>query len=127
MDKILNHIFRVTVDESRLVDVHGHKLSLLPSLSEELKDQGAPLKLTADVLDSAILEACSAIPHNKSIMDYLLPCFKRVVAAKKNMRVSTPQKDEVLAEARRLCMSYCIFALTMPDLFRYFYRVHGEP
>lgn len=118
-DKVLGHIFRVTVDDTQRADVHGHRLVFLPELSSEIQGQGSPLKLSIDVLESAILEASSALPHNKPIMDYLLPCWKRIMQTKRNLRVTTPQKDEIVQEAKRLCMSYCIFALSVPELFRY--------
>jgi ubiquitin conjugation factor E4 B len=117
-DRVLSHIFRVTVDPSRLVDAHGHKLTFLPGVSQELQDTGEPLKLNANVLDSAILEAATAWPQEKPLLNYLLPCWKRAVRALGSVRDNAKQKREVLEEAKRLCMSNCLFALTIPDLFR---------
>ncbi|KAK1961290.1 ubiquitin elongating factor core [Colletotrichum sublineola] len=114
-DRILSHAFRVTVDPERLTDSHGHKLNFLSEASQELKDNGSPLKLTTAVLDSALLEAVTAVPADKPILGYLLPCFKRIVRT--NVVKETPEKREVLEEAKRLCVSNCLFALTIPDLF----------
>jgi ubiquitin conjugation factor E4 B len=73
--------------------------------------------LTKDRLDSAILEAASSIPQNKSVLDYLLPCWKRIGKALKGLRGYANAKDVILKEAKRLCMSNCIFAAEVPELF----------
>ncbi|KAJ0124691.1 ubiquitin elongating factor core [Diaporthe amygdali] len=118
-DKIISQIFRVTLDESRQTDLHGRKLTLLPGLSAELQEQDPSglLRLSTDNIEQAILEAASAYPQDKPLMDYMLACWKRVVQAKKSLRSPTPEKEAVLQEAKRLCMSYAIFAVTLPDLF----------
>ncbi|KUI73598.1 Ubiquitin conjugation factor E4 [Cytospora mali] len=118
-DKTISHIFRVTTDEKRQTDVHGHKLAYLSDLSAELREQNpdGALRLSSDNIEQAILEAANAVSHEKPLMDYMLPCWKRVVRAKKSLRTPTPEKETVLLEAKRLCMSYCIFAVTLPDLF----------
>lgn len=120
-DKIISNIFRVTVNEDRQTDLHGRQLTYLPGLSAELREQqpDGPLRLSADVIEQAVLESATAFPLEKPLMDYMLPCWKRVVAAKKTLRAPTPEKEAVLAEAKRLCMSYCLFAVTLPDLFGY--------
>lgn len=118
-DKTISQIFRVSTDEKRQTDVHGHKLTFLPDLSAELQEQNpdSPPRLSSDNIEQAILEAANAFPHDKPLMDYMLPCWKRVVRAKKSLRTPTPEKEAVISEAKRLCMSYCIFAVTLPDLF----------
>lgn len=127
-DKTISQIFRVTANENRPADVHGHKLTFLPDLTAELQEQkpDGPLRLSSDNIEQAILEAANAFPHEKPLMDYMLPCWKRVVRAKKSLRIATPEKEAVLLEARRLCMSYCIFAVTLPDLFRYVGLISAE-
>lgn len=114
---MLSHIFRVTANPDRTTDTHGHKLSFLPGLSQDLQDSGAPLKLSIDVLDGAIVEAATATPQSTPVLDYLLPCWKRVTRTIKLIRNPAPEKLEVLKEARRICFSNCIFAVTMPELF----------
>lgn len=120
-DKTIGQIFRVTVDDTRQTDVHGRKLTYLPGVTADLQEQSpeGPRRLSADAIEQAVLEAASAFPHDKPLMDYMLPCWKRVVQARKSLRAPTPDKEAVLAEAKRLCMSYCLFAVTMPDLFGY--------
>jgi ubiquitin conjugation factor E4 B len=118
-NNMLGHIFRVTADPSRTTDTHGHKLAFLPQLSQDLQESDAPLRLSIDVLDGAIVEAATATPPSVPVLDYLLPCWKRVTRTIKLLRNPTPEKLEVLKEARRICFSNCIFALTMPELFRY--------
>jgi ubiquitin conjugation factor E4 B len=118
-DRVLCSVFRVTLDPSRDTDSFGHKLTFLPILSQELAGENTPLKLSADRLDEAIVEAATAYPHNQPLLNYLLPCWKRVNKALKLLRGPAPQKEEVLKEAKRLCFSNCIFAISVPELFRY--------
>jgi ubiquitin conjugation factor E4 B len=116
-ERTLSHIFRISVNPDKLEDVHGHRLLFLPGVSAELQETGAPLQLSAEVLDVAIQEAATAWPREKPLLGYLLPCWKRVMRVTKTLRDKSPEKDAVLKEAKRLCMSHCIFALTIPDLF----------
>lgn len=116
-DRVLSAIFRFTVDPNRIADAYGHRLHFLPNLSQELTDEGLPLKLPADRLDEAIMEAATAVPHQRPVFEYLLPCWKRLVKTLKAFRGPAPDKEALLKEARRLCFSNCIFALTVPELF----------
>lgn len=118
-NRTLGDIFRVTLDETKASDSKGTKLTYLPELKAELEQSGDPTKLTASSIDSAILEAAKYVPSSKPLLDYLLPCWKRVVKAAKPTRPLPPEKAAVLQEAKRLCMSNCIFALTMPEYFRW--------
>jgi ubiquitin conjugation factor E4 B len=115
---VLSTIFRFTVDPTRKTDGQGNKLILLRNLSADLADEGAPLKLTVGRLEEAILEAATSVPYNRPLFDYLLPCWKRLVRTLKAFRGPAPEKEALLREARRLCFSNCIFALTVPELFR---------
>jgi len=116
-NRVLSQIFRVTLDPNQKVDASNHRLIFLPNLRKELEEENTPIKITTDRLDSVILEAASTIPHNKSVLDYLLPCWKRISKVLKGMRGYASARDAILKEAKRLCMSYCIFAVEMPDLF----------
>lgn len=118
-DRVLCSVFRVTLDPSRDTDSSGHKLTFLPILSQELAEENAPLKLSVDRLEEALVEAATAYPHNQPLLNYLLPCWKRVNRALRLLRGPAPQKEEVLKEAKRLCFSNCIFALSVPELFRF--------
>lgn len=118
-DRILSHIFRVTLDANQRTDASNHQLIFLPELRKELEEEHAEIRLSAANLDSILMEACSSIPHGKPIFDYLLPCWKRIIKASKGMRGYTSQKDAVLKEAKRLCMSNCIFAAEMPEIFQF--------
>lgn len=92
-------------------------MTFLPGLSSELAEENAPLKLSVTRLEEAIVEAASAVPVDRPLFEYLLPCWKRVVKTLKMLRGPAPQKEALLKEARRLCFSNCIFALTVPELF----------
>jgi ubiquitin conjugation factor E4 B len=116
-NRILGQIFRITLDPQQKTDASGHKLAYLSNLREELESENEPIRFSKDTLDQALLEACTDISHNKSIIDYLLPCWKRIMKALKNLRGYTNAKDAILKEAKRLCMSNCIFAVQVPELF----------
>ncbi|KAF4624671.1 hypothetical protein G7Y89_g13498 [Cudoniella acicularis] len=116
-NRILGQIFRITLDPNEKVDSSNHRLIFLPNLRAELEEENAPIRLSSDRLDSALMEAASTIPHNRSILDYLLPCWKRITKALKGLRGYVNGKDAVLKEAKRLCMSNCVFAVEMPELY----------
>jgi ubiquitin conjugation factor E4 B len=116
-NRALGSIFRITLDKNQTVDSSNHKLIYLPNLRQELEDEQAPIMLTKERLDSAILEAASTIPHSKGTLDYLIPCWKRVMRAIKGLRGYASAKDTILKEAKRLCMSNCVFAVEMPEFF----------
>jgi ubiquitin conjugation factor E4 B len=116
-DRVLSDVFLITLDESRTVDSRGTKLAYLPELRAELEQSGEPVKLTTSSLDAALIEAAKHVPAEKALLDYLLPCWKRVMRTIRAGRRPSPAKEAVLLEAKRLCMSNCIFALTMPDYF----------
>lgn len=116
-DRVLSAVFRFTVDPNRTADSQGNRFIFLQNLSSELAAEEAPLKLSVDRLDEAIQELASALPHDRPLFEYLLPCWKRVVRAIKLLRNPTPEKDALLKEAKRLCFSNCLFAVTVPELF----------
>ena len=83
-----------------------------------MKEQGEPVRLSIEVLDQALLEAASRSGKDTPL-DFLLGCWKRVsrqFRAFRGEKVLDPKYD-VIKEARRLCMSYCVFAVTMPEMF----------
>ncbi|KAJ4261601.1 Ubiquitin conjugation factor E4 [Fusarium torreyae] len=116
-DRILSQIFRITVDPHNMTSSHGQRLTFLPNLNEELNESGEPLKLSVNTLDQALMEAASSWPHDKPLMNYFLPCWKRAVKASLQFKATEGPKFEVHDEAKRLCMSGCLFSLTMPDLY----------
>ncbi|KAK8086564.1 ubiquitin elongating factor core [Apiospora phragmitis] len=116
-DRTLCDIFRVTLDETRSRDSYGSPLMFLMNLREELQQDGQPLKLNAQNIDQAILEAASTVPSSKPVLSYLLPAFKRIIKIASSARRPSPERQAVLDEAKRLCVSNCIFAMTMPELF----------
>ncbi|KAI1311747.1 ubiquitin elongating factor core-domain-containing protein [Xylaria venustula] len=116
-DRVLSDVFLVTLDENRKTDARGTKLTYLPELKAELEQSGEPVKLSTSSIDVALVEAAKHVPSNKALLDYLLPCWKRVMRANRPSRRPSPEKEAVLHEAKRLCMSNCIFALTMPEYF----------
>ena len=116
-DRIFSQIFRISVNPHKMTTTQGHKLIFLPNLNEELNESEEPLKLTVDSLDQAIMEAASIWPHDKPLMAYLLPCWKRAVRASSTSKWTEGPKFKVHDEAKRLAMSSCLFSLTMPALY----------
>lgn len=125
-DRTISHFFRVTLDPDHRADALGHPLTYLPNLASELEESlgkpkdGDRLRLSQDSLDAIILEAATEFPHQKPLLDYLLPCWKRIIRFSKSaamVRSPAPEKLTLVSEAKRLCMSNALFALTVPDLF----------
>ena len=116
-DKTLGSVFRLTLNSRKRHDVSGHKLQYIEGVRQDLEEQGAPLRLSATVLDQGILEAASHLGRITPL-EYLLACWKRVSRLFRSLRAKGDvQRLEIVKEARRVCMSYCIFAITMPDMF----------
>ncbi|KAI9801299.1 MAG: hypothetical protein M1833_002869 [Piccolia ochrophora] len=117
-DRMLSSVFRVTIDPRTHQDSSGNALQMLPGLQTEMEEQGVDSLLNTEVLDQALLEAASN-RRSGTPLDYLLGCWKRVVKQSRGMKGASPDESryEIVKEARRLCMSYCIFAITIPDMF----------
>ncbi|KID67096.1 ubiquitin fusion degradation protein 2, partial [Metarhizium hybridum] len=115
--RVLSQIFHVSVDPHHMATPQGQRLIFLPNLNQELNDSGDSLKLSIGNLDQAIIEACSSWTLTKPLLEYLLPCWKRAVRASSTAKNVSALRQEILDEAKRLCMSNCLFALTMPALY----------
>lgn len=117
-NKILGGIFALTFDPNLRQDSHGHPLHYIPGVKSDLEEQGEAVRLSTAVLDQAIVEVASTLGKTPPL-DYLLGCWKRVSRQLRVFKGPTAEnpKYHVIKEARRLCMSYCIFAVAMPDMF----------
>lgn len=117
-NRILGAIFRLTLDSAISQDIHGHPLHFLEGVRNDLEDQNEPVILSTAVLDQALLEAASSL-EKSTPLDYLLECWKRITKQLRNFKGANTEdpKYGIIREARRLCMSYCLFAVTMPDMF----------
>jgi ubiquitin conjugation factor E4 B len=115
-DRNLRQIFRVTLKPEDSKDTSGHELIFLASTRQDLIDGDAAVQLNTEVLEGAITEAASQAPGGKPF-EYLLGCFKRASRMLRNTKKEEEAKREILSETRRLCMSYCVFAVTMPEMF----------
>lgn len=118
-DRVLGNLFRVTLWEEHQHDAHGNHLQFLGGTRLDLEDSGQSVRLNVGILDQALLEAASNLKKGTTPLDYLLRCWKRVSRQFKPLRKAGEEdpKFVIVKEARRLCMSYCIFAITMPDMF----------
>ncbi|KAH0543651.1 hypothetical protein FGG08_002089 [Glutinoglossum americanum] len=117
-DKTLSVIFRVTLTLGVTRDSHGQPLYYAPGVRGDLEEQNEPVRLNIGVLDQAILEVASSLESTLPL-DFLLACWKRVLRLYRGMKSGKTEdaKNHILKEARRICMSYCIFAITMPEMF----------
>ncbi|TKX22190.1 ubiquitin conjugation factor E4 [Elsinoe australis] len=119
-DRTVSHIFRISLKEDVKKDAHGRSLFFLRVLKGDLEDEKQPLKFDVGQLDQAITEAGTlAAKSREDTFDYLLGCWKRVSRIIRGMRSTEPDNPKFVAvkEARRLCMSYCMFACSMPEMF----------
>ncbi|KAJ5215961.1 uncharacterized protein N7498_002368 [Penicillium cinerascens] len=116
-DRTLGAVFRLALKQGAQHDINGQRI-FLPGLQNELQSEGKELLIQTAILDQALLEAASTTEQQRPL-DYLLPCWKRITKLHKGFRRARDDdpKFQVLCEARRLCMSYCIFAITMPEMF----------
>lgn len=119
--RVLSQVFRVSVDPHFMANAQSQRLAFLPNLNQELNDSGDALKLSIGTLDQAIIEACTSWTPSKPLFEYLLPCWKRAVKAASTAKNTSAARHEILEEAKRLCMSNCLFALTMPALYGFVY------
>ena len=118
-DRILGNLFRLSLDSDHQIDGHGNRIHYLEATRNELEEQHEPLRLNTGLLDQVILEAASNLDKDTAPLDYLLGCWKRISRQYKALRKfgENDPKFAVIKEARRLCMSYCVFAITMPEMF----------
>ena len=119
-DRHLSSIFRTSLTSGNK-DSHGHSLYYLAGTRAELDESNQPLRLSTSLLDQALLEAASNVEKRSTPLNYLLECWKRVSRQYKALRKHGEEdpKFRIIKEARRLCMSYCIFAASMPEMFGY--------
>ncbi|KKY18884.1 putative ubiquitin fusion degradation protein [Phaeomoniella chlamydospora] len=118
-DRTLRAVFRLTLDPARTVDANGHQLYYLSNLRSELENENKEMRISIDVLEQAIMEAPSRL-KGTTPMDYLLSCWKRINRLSKGAKRPTEGEDKkfnIIQEARRLCVSWCVFAITTPDIF----------
>ncbi|KAL0470341.1 ubiquitin elongating factor core domain-containing protein [Neurospora intermedia] len=115
-DKLLTSILRVSLDPNQTFDSSGHNLTFLPELSQEIRGEHQEPLLSIDRFQEAVMEAGRVYPPHKPLFEYFLACWKRVTRYR-ILRASTPEKEEALKEAKRMCFSNCIFAVTMPEMF----------
>ena len=118
-DRILGNMFRITLWKEHRLDPHGNHLQFLAGTRSDLEDSGQSVRLNVGMLDQALLEAASNLKQGTAPLEFLLGCWKRVSRQYKPLRKAGEDdpKFVIVKEARRLCMSYCIFAITMPDMF----------
>lgn len=118
--RTLGQIFRLSLDSAGGKDVTGKPLFFLKSLKADLTDENQPPLLTVAHLDQALTEAGTlAAAAREDVFEYLLGCWKRASRAARGVRTVDQEspKTSIVKEARRLCMSYCLFACDMPEMF----------
>lgn len=118
-DRVLSTIFRLTLDPAITQDSGGNRLHFVAGVRSDLEEQHQRIMFTTTVLDQAILEAASGLEEKVTPLDYLLGCWKRVIQQLRNFKGPNAEESKlnILKEAKRLCMSYCCFAVTFPEMF----------
>lgn len=114
-DKTLRGIFRISLDPAHRTDSHGHRLQYVDGFRKELEEQGAPIRLTSGNIEEPLQEIATKLGETAALSNFL-GCWKRVSRLYRGMK-SQDSKYNIVKEARRLCMSYCIFAITIPEMF----------
>lgn len=118
-NRVLSTIFRLTLDPAIIKDSSGNRLHFVAGVRSDLEEQHQRIILATAVLDQAILEAASGLEEKVTPLDYLLGCWKRVIQQLRNFKGPNAEESKlnILKEAKRLCMSYCCFAVTIPEMF----------
>lgn len=119
-DRQLRQIFRISLQNDQIKDSSGIRFFHVASLAQELEQANEPRVLTVEHLDQALTEAGTlANAAGEDVFGYLLGCWKRVCKAVRGLKSSELDgpKADGLKEARRLCLSYAVFACTMPEMF----------
>ena len=127
-DRVLGNLFRITLWEEHQHDAHGNYLQLLGATRLDLEESGQSVRLNVGILDQALLEAASNLKNEITPLDFLLGCWKRVSKQIKPLRKAGEEDPKfiIVKEARRLCMSYCIFAITMPEMFGWVHSIFAS-
>jgi ubiquitin conjugation factor E4 B len=117
-NRVLSGVFGITLNPKITQDGHGNALHYLAGVQSDLEEQGEVVRVSTGVLEQAIVEVASNL-QKRTPLDYLLGCWKRVSRLFRSFKGAGAEdlKYRIIKEARRLCMSYCIFAVTMPDMF----------
>lgn len=118
-NRVLSTIFRLTLDPTIIKDSGGNRLHFVAGVRSDLEEQNQRIMFATAVLDQAILEAASGLEEKVTPLDYLLGCWKRVIQQLRNFKGPNAEESKlnILKEAKRLCMSYCCFAVTIPEMF----------
>ncbi|KIW05430.1 uncharacterized protein PV09_03940 [Verruconis gallopava] len=116
-DRILSSVFRVTLNAEQTKDREGHTLKFLEETKRDLEEEGKPLLLGIDQLDSALLEAGRSPPEGKSPSCYFLACWKRLQKVIRQSRTADATRQQILQTAKFTCFSNCIWAATDPAMY----------
>ena len=118
-DRVLSTTFRLTLDPAIIHDSGGNRLHFVAGVRSDLEEQHQRVMFTTAILDQAILEAASGLEEKVTPLDYLLGCWKRIIQQLRNFKGPNAEESKlnILKEAKRLCMSYCCFAITIPEMF----------
>jgi len=87
--------------------------------------------MTLNILDQAIITVASA-QSKITPFNYMVQCYKRIGAAQgrlnsKSLNTVETYQLNVLKEVRRICVSYCEFTITNPDMFGYVWSQDFPP
>jgi hypothetical protein len=108
----------------------------LQTVLDDLTDQGQrnPLlsgrtsltlepRLSTTSLEAAITSRI-ALDESQTPFHYLLGAWKRAVSTSRSIRADkdkeASEKLKIIAEIRRLCVSYAGFSIMIPDMFGYY-------
>lgn len=121
--RTISSILQVTLDPTY------ERLYYLSQLHEELSTEAGSEDtpaLTLDNLDRTILARLSD-DMNSPPFDFLYDCYNRAEVIERTTRrevSSAPEKQHLLSEIKRLCVSYAGLSVTMPELLE---TMHTPP
>ncbi|CAG8448174.1 2139_t:CDS:10, partial [Ambispora gerdemannii] len=144
----ISKVLQITLDKSA-AEKSSNQLIYLNSLVAELREEepenaSRPFKLSAELIDRALVSRLSINPQEMSddndtliaivnlpkipLFDYLLECWKRAVEIKRNLisrgKSLDPkvlnQRVAVMDKIKELTVSYAGLVIQMPDMFSQF-------
>ncbi|KAH0613172.1 uncharacterized protein H6S33_009552 [Morchella sextelata] len=115
-DKTLKHIYKVALEPGPRVTGYY----ILDDLRKDLEEQaveGKPAHISVGTLDQLILSVCK--DSGVTPMDYLVGCWRRASVIQRTTPPSRldERKINILNTAKRLCINYGEYCITMPDIF----------
>ncbi|KAK9457598.1 ubiquitin elongating factor core-domain-containing protein [Dipodascopsis uninucleata] len=113
-ESTLEKIFKFTLKETSEPGI-----AFLKDVASELQDSGSEARLSTETLDQAIVGHIVE-NHVNNPLEYLINVWNQTSSVRRSLRstdLDNSKKMSIINQARRLCSSYAVLCVTMPDMF----------